>query len=307
MNFDKLKTFHKIALTGSFTKAARKLHLTQSAVSQQIRSLEDTLGITLIDRSNKRVRLTSEGKILLSYAERLFDLYDEMMALFELQQTRQKGKITIGSTRVLGTYFLPKIIGTFNRQYPDIEIDLRLGNSHHILDLTVEDEVDFGFAGRIRTDSRLTNTLMHKERLLIVSSADNEAAARKTVSISDLDKTPFIWREKGTQTQRIVKRWFEENIGKHYPKKSIELDTVEAAKRIVEEGYGITIIPEAAVKKEINAGLLRNIELEGFNLTTDYYLFFLKGKVFSKAAETFLKILSNIRLLSHTENLREVI
>ena len=137
MNFDKFKTFHKIALTGSFTKAARKLHLTQSAVSQQVRSLEDTLGVALIDRSNKRVRLTSEGKILLSYTERYFDLYDEMISLFELQQTLKKGKITIGSTRVLGTYFLPRIIGTFNSQYPDIEIDLRLGNSHHILNLTL--------------------------------------------------------------------------------------------------------------------------------------------------------------------------
>ena len=124
MNLDKLKTFHKIALTGSFTKAARKLHLTQSAVSQQIRSLEDTLGITLIDRSNKRVRLTSEGKILLSYTERLFDLYDEMVSLFELQQTLQKGKITIGSTRVLGTYFLPRLIGTFKE--PPLETPIAL-------------------------------------------------------------------------------------------------------------------------------------------------------------------------------------
>ena len=121
MNLDKLKAFHKIALTSSFTKAARMLHLTQSAVSQQIQSLEDTFGISLFDRSNKKVRLTGEGETLLSYTERLFDLYDEIVTLFELQQTLQKGKITIGSTRVLGTYFLPRIIGTFNRQYPDIE------------------------------------------------------------------------------------------------------------------------------------------------------------------------------------------
>lgn len=305
MNFDQLKAFYRVALTGGFTKAARALHLTQPAVSQQIQALEHSLGITLFDRSRKKVRLTTEGEILLSYAKRLFDLYEEISILFKHQQTLQKGKIIIGSTRVLGTYFLPQIIGLFNKQYPGVEIELRMGNSHHVLDITLDGEVDFGFAGKIKTHSRLINFLIHRERLLIVSSADHYLAAKQSITIDELVKTPFIWREKGTQTREVVKKWFEKNVGRNYPKKSFELENVEAAKRIVEEGYGITIIPESAVGRDIRSGLLKSLDLETFDLSVDFYLFHLKGKVFSKAAETFLKMLSGVHILSHTENLRD--
>ena len=94
-------------------------------------------------------------------------------------------------------------------------------------------------------------------------------------------------------------------MGRNYPKKSFELENVEAAKRIVEEGYGITIIPESAVGRDIRSGLLKSLDLETFDLFVDFYLFHLKGKVFSKAAETFLKMLSAVRILSHTENLKD--
>ncbi|MBW2609998.1 MAG: LysR family transcriptional regulator [Deltaproteobacteria bacterium] len=182
MNIDQLKTFYKVALSGSFTKAARSLHLTQPAVSQQIRALEHSLGITLFDRSGKKVRLTNEGDILLSHTDRLFNLYGEVQTLFELQQRLQKGKITIGSTIVLGTYFLPQIIGQYTRQYPGIEIDLRMGNSRHVLDITLEGEVDLGFAGKIGAHSRLRSILIHRDPFIIISSPGHYLAAKKSVT-----------------------------------------------------------------------------------------------------------------------------
>lgn len=307
MNFDQLKAFYCVTLSGSFTQAAGMLHLSQPAVSQQIQALEHSLGITLFDRSRKKVRLTSEGEILKSYSKQLFDLYDEISTLFEHQQTLKRGKISIGSTRVLGTYFLPRIIGLFNKQYPGVEIDLRMGNSHHVLGITLDGQVDFGFAGKIKIHSRLVNILIHRERLLIVCSADHSLAGEQSITIDKLIKVPFIWREKGTQTREVVTGWFEKNVGKNYPKKSFELENVEAAKRIVEEGYGITIIPESAVQRDISTGLLKALDLKAFDLTVDFYLFHLKGKVISKAAGTFLKMLSEIRLLSHTENLKDML
>jgi DNA-binding transcriptional LysR family regulator len=305
MNIDQLKAFYKVAQTGSFTKAGRTLFITQSAVSQQVQALEHSLGITLFDRSGKKVLLTGEGEILLSHAKRLFDLYEEIVTLFGLQQTLRKGKISIASTRVVGTYYLPQVIGLFNKQYPGIEIDLRLGNSHRIIEIILEGEVDFGFAGKVKRHSRLTDIPVHQERLLIVASPDHYLVSKKHIIVDELIKTPFIWREKGTQTQAVVKKWFEKNIGRNYPKKSIELENVEAAKRIVEAGFGITIIPEAAVKREISTGLLKSIKLKGFDHSVNFHLFHLKGKVFSKAAETFLKMLAGIRLLSLSGNLED--
>jgi len=304
MNIDQLKAFYRVARTGSFTKAAGELHITQSAVSQQVQALEHSLGITLFDRSRKKVFLTTEGETLSAYARRLFDLYEEIENVFSLQQKLQKGKIRIASTRVLGTYFLSEIIGLYNHRYPGIEIDLLLGNTFHILDIIHEGEVDFGFAGKVRSHLRLNDIPVHTEKLLLVASPHHFLSSKKIIAPAELLKTPFIWREKGTLTQNVVKHWFEKNLGRNSPEKSIALENVEAAKRIVEEGYGVTAMPESAVKREIDMGVLQAIRVDGFDLSVDFYLYYFKGKIFSRAAMTFLRMLYDIRKLSNSENMK---
>ena len=180
-----------------------------------------------------------------------------------------------------------------------------MGNSNIVHNMIAENKVDLGFAGIIRSHAALTGILIHREKLLVVSSPDNPITAKNSVSVNELGTIPFIWREKGTQTRKLVKKWFEKRAGRNYPGKSIELQNIEAAKRMAVEGYGITIIPESAVRRDIDSGLLKALDLKSFDLTVDFYLFHLNGKVFSKTAETFLKMLSGVRLLSHTENLRD--
>lgn len=303
MNIDQLKAFHKVASTGSFTRAAKELFLTQSAVSQQVQSLEYFLGNTLFDRVGKKVYLTGEGKILLSYTNKMFDLYKEIETVCANLRGLQKGRITIGATAVLGTYFLPRIIGHYNKKYPGIEIDLRMGNSRKILNMTLEGEVDMGFTGRLLTVNKLKSVLIHRDKMLMVSSSQSSLADKKSISVNELDKMPFIWREKGTQTRMLIEKWFYKNVSRNYPLVSIELENVEAVKRLVSEGYGVTIIPETAAKKEIEAGLLKPLNLEGFDLSIDYYLLYLEGKTLSKAAKAFLEIISDIQLFSHAKNL----
>jgi len=304
MKIDHLKSFHRVAVTGSFTHAARDLFLTQPAVSQQIQLLEHRLGTKLFDRLGKGVGLTSEGKVLFSYTARLFQIYDEIEMLFGQLRDLETGRITIGSTAVIGTYFLPQIIGGYNKKYPGIDIDMRMGNSYAVLNMLISGQVDLGFAGRLKIDPRLNSVLVHREKLLLVSSPDNPLTERATVSVDELGKIPFIWREKGTQTRALVKKWFEHKMGRNYPKKSIELQNLEAAKRTVVEGYGLTIIPEISVRRELHVGLLKRINLNGFDLSFDYYLFYKKEKIFSKAAEAFLEMMAGFRLLSHPEYLK---
>jgi DNA-binding transcriptional LysR family regulator len=226
--------------------------------------------------------------------------------VFRLQQKLQKGKIRIASTRVLGTYYLPEIIGLYNHRYPGIEIDLLLGNTLRIPDIIHEGDVDFGFAGKVRNHSRLNSIPVHTEKLLLVASPHHFLAAKKIIAPAELLKTPFIWREKGTLTQKVVKLWFEKHLGRNSPEKSISLENVEAAKRMVEEGYGITALPESAVKREIDMGVLKTIRVDGFDLSVHFYLFYFKGKVFSRAAMTFLKMLYDTCRLSHSENMKDI-
>lgn len=305
MKLDQLKSFHRVALTGSFTQAARDLFLTQPAVSRQIQLLEHAMGVRLFDRSGKKMRPTSEGEILLSYTERLFEIYTEIETLFDRLHSLEKGKVTIGSTAVLGTYFLPKLIGRFSKKYPGIDIDVHIGNSHKVMAMLLAGQVDLGFAGRESTERRLSGVLLHREKLLMVSSSDNPLAGRTSVELEDLDQTPFIWREKGTRTRALVNRWFTKSRSGFYPRKSIELQSLEAAKRTVVEGFGVTVLPEISIMRELHLGLLRRIPLKGFDIFFDYYLFYRRGKKISKAAEAFLEMLAEFRMLSHTENLQK--
>lgn len=303
MNVDQIKAFHKVAAAGSFTKAARELFLTQSAVSQQIRALEVEIGCRLFDRSGKTVRLTGEGEVLLAYAKRLFDLHEEIETLFDGLRKLEKGKITIGATAVIGTYFMPAVISEYHRQYPGIEIDLRMGNSEAIQRMILDREADLGVAGMIKKHRTLNSAFIHREELLFVCSPRNPLAERETVTIAQLDRIPFIWREKGTQTLAIVKKWFQENAADDFPRQTLSLANMEAAKRIVEEGYGVTIIPTSAASREIEAGLLKRLKVSDFELTVDYGLFYPKGRPFSRAAEAFLEVLCGLGIFSHGANL----
>lgn len=304
MNVDQIKAFHKVAALGSFTKAARELFLTQSAVSQQIGALEGEMGGRLFDRSGRKVRLTGEGEVLLAFAERLFDLHEEIETIFGSLRTLQRGKIAVGATAVIGTYLMPAVISAYHRQYPGIEIDLQMGNSEQILRMILDREVDLGIAGMIKKPATLNAVLIHREKLLFVCSPQSVLATRKCVSLGELDRIPFIWREKGTQTLTLVRRWFQQNATDKFPHQTLSLANMEAAKRIVEEGYGVTIIPTTAARREIEAGLLRRLNVKGFNLTVDYGLFYPKGKLLSRAAEAFLETLCGLAIFSHGQKLR---
>ncbi|MHB9097309.1 MAG: LysR family transcriptional regulator [Syntrophales bacterium] len=304
MNVDQMKAFHKVAATGSFTKAAQELFLTQSAISQQIRALENEIGGRLFDRSGKRIRLTGEGEVLLTYTEKLFDLHEEIETLFGDLRTLQTGKIAVGATAVIGTYFMPTVISAYHRQYPGIEMDLRMGNSEQILRMILDREVDVGIAGMVKKPATLNSVFIHREGLIFVCSPQNPLAVRKTVSLSDLDRIPFIWREKGTQTLALVQRWFQEHATDDFPHQTLSLANMEAAKRIVEEGYGVTIIPATAARREIEAGLLKRLNVRGFTVTVDYGLFYREGRIFSRVTESFLEILRGLRIFSHGDNLR---
>ena len=303
MDVDNLRAFHKIALTGSFTRAAGQLYLTQPAVSQKIQALENILGVTSFDRSGKTVQLTLQGDALLSYTDRLFELYEEIGSLLSDMTELNPGRISIGATAVMGIYSMTRAIGRFNNKYPGIEIDLRMGNSLSVVNMIVDGAVDLGFTGWTVDHPSLHRLIVHRERLVIVSSPDSPLARKTTVLSDDLRTTLFIWREKGTQTRVFVKEWFETNIGRDYPKRSIELGNIEAFKRAATEGCCITITPERAVRRELDSGLLKRVYLNDFDLSVDYHLSFLKKKSFSRATVAFLELLPELQMLYQADDL----
>ena len=293
MTIQHLKTFYTIAKTESFTGAARALHLTQPALSAHIRSLESCLGVSLFERNrvSKKTTLTYEGELLLSYAERIFAVLDEMKIEFEEMKTLHKGgKVSIATTAVIGIYFLPPIFRQFRAQYPEIVIDNRIGNSQWVLDMILESKVEIGIMRKVdEFPSSLTATFLHSERLLCIASPQHTLAQKNSLSIHDLQGMLLVNREAGTRTRTQIERWLLEQ--RLTTINTIDVGHIEAVKKAVEEGLGISIVPEIAVRRELEANLVTSLAIEGFTLQADYYLVHFNNRKLSNAAQAFIHAL----------------
>ncbi|WP_022668372.1 LysR family transcriptional regulator [Desulfospira joergensenii] len=293
MNIDHLKSFFMVAKIGNFTKAARALFLTQPAVSQHIQALEHFYDTVLFDRTGKKIMLTRQGEILFEQTEELLAKFQEVETIFMGMNNMSRGRLDIASSAVISAYMLPKIIGKYHGTYPDIELNLRGGNTHKTTIMVLEGQVDFGFAtGPPSRYPEVEAVGVHHEEMIAVVAGDSPLAKKNLISISDLKRIPFITREHGTQTRQFVSTWFSEYKTDKSDLKFIELENVESAKRIAEEGFGITVIPESAVKRELASGRLARVNLKGFRGDATFYLLYHKARKLSVVAKAFLSMLS---------------
>lgn len=307
MNFDQLKAFYAIAQKGSFTEAAQSLFISQSAVSQQIQTLEHSLGCILFNRKNRKNLLTYDGKLLFEYSKKIFEAYDEITSMFNSKPHKNRGKVAFASTRSMGTNILPKAIAHYIRTNPGVELYFRLGNSQRVLSLLWEGKVDFGIAKRMSTPGGIKKILIHQDELIAVASPNHYLSRKKNVTASEIANSQFVWREKGTQTREVVTEWFKKNADNNYPPESVVLEQMEAVKKIVAEGYGVAFIPKIAALKELNSRNLIQLDLIDFSNTLDSYLYFFENKPFAKATLDLLKIFNNIQAFSHSINLKNIL
>ncbi|MBA7675823.1 HTH-type transcriptional regulator HdfR [subsurface metagenome] len=174
MDINKLKTFYHVAKNASFTKAAYKLCITQPAVTSRIKSLEENLRTCLFRRIGRKIFLTHEGKILLEYARKTINLEKEIKTIFTELSGLQKGKIILGATRVIGTYFLPQKLGQFRAKYPQIGILTRIENSTQVMNFLLEGEVDIAISGKTDDlNKNLEAKLYHTEKLVLNTIIDD--------------------------------------------------------------------------------------------------------------------------------------
>ncbi len=303
MNIDQLQTFQAVATTGSFTKASRKVFLSQSAVSQQIQALEAFLGVKLFDRMGKKINLTREGDMLLARTSKIASELRDIKTLFEDLSNLNSGRLDIGSSAIFGTYFLPNLISKFSSEHPGIGINLHAGNSHRILSMLLDDKIEFGFGSLFEDEARINFTIIHSEPFVAVVGSQHTLADIDNVTLNELKTIPFILREEGTRIRRDVDAWLGSLSQNFRPEQIIEVGNVETAKRLIEEGCGITIVPRAAVQRELRTGHLKNIQLPKFDLTAHYYLYYPKHKSLSRAANAFVSLLAKASSLSHGDNL----
>jgi DNA-binding transcriptional LysR family regulator len=258
LNLHRLWIFVRVIDCGGFSAAAESLYMSQPSVSNQIRQLEASAGVTLIDRSGAKVRPTAEGEVLLDYARRVFLLADEAAAAIEQVAGLTAGRLAVGGTTTVGTYLLPQLIATFRRAHPAIACDIVVGNAVQVTKQLVDGDIGLAvLAGRPRAAHLVTDVIL-EEKLVLVAPSDHDLVGR-AVSAGDLRGQTFLLRERGSltreQQEATLDRWDLSDSG------HAEMWGPETLKQAVAAGLGITVISEHAVAQELTTGALAALDI----------------------------------------------
>lgn len=264
MSDRRLKVFHTVARLLSFTKAAEELHMTQPAVTFQVRQLEEYFNTRLFDRTHNKVNLTPAGERVSEFAERIFDLYEEMENRVRDLTGEISGALTIGASTTIAEYMLPALLGEFKNRYPDINLRLKVSNSEGIVSMVEHNVIDLGVVESPVNNKNLIVEVCHEDQLVVVAAPDHDLVKRGgKVTASDIVRYPFVSREEGSGTREVVMRYLmEHKITPSDMTFSLELGSPEAIKGAVEAGMGITILSRSIIGKELKLNMLAELELD---------------------------------------------
>lgn len=290
MNIGLLKTFIAVVKHNSVSKASEEVFLTQPAVTKQIRMLEQEYGTKLFEKERNKLFLTEGGKTLLNYAYRILGLYNESIAAVNEQKDQVKGIVKMGSNLTLGIYVLPRLIRLFGAVYPDLKFEISLDNTDHVIGAIKRGDVDFGFIGVDPNIPLLAIHPFYKDRLKVVIG-QKLGFKKRIISWRELEKIPFISREKGSDIRETYEEWFKDRPVKLTPR--MEVNNTEAIKLSVQFGLGFSILPWCTIEQEVRWGLLQTLSVPHFDPLQQFYISHYKAKKFSKPERIFLEYLFN--------------
>ncbi len=280
-----------VAKEKSFSRAADGLNRTQPAVSQAIRRLEQEIGEKLFDRSSKDGTLTLAGEVLLDYAKQMLNLRQAAHTAIKEMRDLHHGKVSISANEHTVFYLLP-IIQEFRRLYPLIKIEVQRGVASRIPKEVLAREVEMGVISFKPNDNSVISTPVMMDELALIVAPTHPLANRKTVSIKELGAETFIAHNAPSPYRQKVIETFE----KHQTKLNIpiELPSLEAIKRLVENGTGVALVPKITAQNEIANGKLQAISVKEMKLERRLNIIYRRNSVLSHAAKSFLKLAKDL-------------
>jgi LysR family transcriptional regulator, low CO2-responsive transcriptional regulator len=285
MDFDQLVTFLHVAKLGSFSRAGTKVFRTQSAVSAQIRQLEQEYGDKLLDRSGKAVRLTPAGRVMFSYAERLVRLRDESLLAVADQGAAPRGTLSIGANEATCLYVLPDVFAEYCRLYPQVQISIYRNFSYKIIEKLENGSIDVGIVTLPVKSPSLKVHSIFRDRLMLMVSPQNPLAKLRSVSVSDIARQPLLIPRTGF-SRRLMDKLFR-------PHKSdltirMELPSVGMIKSFVAAGLGVSLISESFARDQVLAGLVKLIPLQGVEPWRELGIVYQRDRTLPRATTTFI-------------------
>jgi len=289
MNLNQLKAFYSVIKTGTFSKAAEELCVTEPAVFIQVRSLERYLGFTLLDRFGKELRPTEIGKLLYGYAEKIFTLVDEASKAVKELQDLKKGSLRLGATKALAQYLMPFIVSSFQDRNPNITVHLDEGSSQKLVEGILQHRFELAIVARVPYPDRINVIPFSSDEIVLVVSPLSKFAKKKSVSMQELAEEPVICTDAGSATKLSIWTEFEKRGLK--PSAMIEAGNTEFIKKLVKNDKGYSLLASLCVRDEIQKGELATLALDEGKFLMEIDVIHLKGKTLSPAASTFLHFL----------------
>lgn len=285
MDLQQLRVFREAAKAGGFTRASEALHLSQSTISLHIKRLEEELGCPLFLRTRKRVYLNEAGQLLLQYVERIFqEIKNAEMAVQELHQL-ERGIIRLGSGATTVTYLLPRILGAYQRKYPQIELVVVTGSSESLAQALHQQTLDLAVVMQPVLPALAIEILpILKEELVFVINSAHPLANKEWLSPEDISDVPFISFLQGSAMQNQLDRHFN-RIGIK-PRIAMEMENIEAIKALVRAGLGIAVLPVCSVTGSQGA-TLRAMRIHTFRMERDLALALPKSPILPRAIQRF--------------------
>ncbi|WP_263353079.1 LysR family transcriptional regulator [Acidicapsa acidisoli] len=273
----RLRVFRVVAHHLNFSRAAEELLLTQPAVTQQIKALEEEFGVPLFDRGGGHISLTPGGAALLPFAEKMKTLSEEATAAVAGAYGQQAGELALGASQTIGQYLLPKLIASFLHSYPKVHIVARSGNSDAMLEALVAREIHLALieGPEQRQDVRIEPFM--EDHMVLVVPASHEWANHE-IQLSDLATQPLLMREFGSGSRRVVEQALAAaGLKSKDLKISIELDSTEGLLSAVEAGLGVTFVSRWAVRNHIAVGSLKLSRVSGLKLSRKFSMAYMAG------------------------------
>jgi LysR family transcriptional regulator, low CO2-responsive transcriptional regulator len=289
LSVHQLNLFRTVANHLSYTKAAEKLYLSQPAVSQQIKALEQALGLRLFERKGRGIMLTRAGEVLLMHAERLLAQLAQTAPVVEEIHDLQRGSVVIGASTSAGTYVVPALLGAFHARYPHLRVTLTVVTRRTIEEYLLAHRVDLAVISFVEQHERFTLEFLQQYQLVIVAPYAHPLAKRKRLTLHDLQRETFLLREHGADIRLETEQLFAA-AGVHL-RTNLEFGSIEAIKEGVIAGLGIALLSYESVTYEIANKELTILNVQGFPLQRQWYVVHLKGGRLSLAATALREFL----------------
>ncbi|WP_297528010.1 selenium metabolism-associated LysR family transcriptional regulator [Thiohalobacter sp.] len=259
----RLQVFHTVARMLSFTKAAETLHMTQPAVTFQVRQLEEHFNTRLFDRTHNRISLTEAGRRVYEYADRIFELYDEMENAVREMTGEISGVIMIGASTTIAEYMLPALLGDFRVKYPEVNVQLKVSNTEGIVSMVENNVIDLGVVEAPVSNKNLVVEVCRMDELVAIVPPKHPLAGKKVIRIQELLQHPYICREEGSGTREVIQEYLQRcKLNINEISVCMELGSPEAVKGAVEAGMGVSIVSRATIHKELQLGTLVALPLD---------------------------------------------